>query len=176
MAKRLRDSGAAAAAIHGDRSQAQRERTLMEFRAGKVQTLVATDVAARGIHVDDVARVIHYDLPADIKDYVHRSGRTARAGAEGTVISFVTPDNRALADTLQRGLRHTENGARAVSYADDSGRTTPDLRAEPARGVRRDAQGRPHRREAHPGQGATRFNGPARQGRAGARRRIKPRG
>ena len=117
VAKRLRDSGAAAAAIHGDRSQAQRERTLMEFRAGKVQTLVATDVAARGIHVDDVARVIHYDLPADIKDYVHRSGRTARAGAEGTVISFVTPDNRALADTLQRGLRQSEQGGRGVAYA-----------------------------------------------------------
>jgi superfamily II DNA/RNA helicase len=178
VAKRLRDSGAAAAAIHGDRSQAQRERTLMEFRAGKVQTLVATDVAARGIHVDDVARVIHYDLPADIKDYVHRSGRTARAGAEGTVISFVTPDNRALADTLQRGLRQSEQGGRGVAYADDSGRATPDIRAEElrGRGVRRDAQGRHRRREVHPGQGAARFNGPARQGRAGARRPAKPRG
>ncbi len=178
VAKRLRDSGAAAAAIHGDRSQAQRERTLMEFRAGKVQTLVATDVAARGIHVDDVARVIHYDLPADIKDYVHRSGRTARAGAEGTVISFVTPDNRALADTLQRGLRQSEQGGRGVAYADNSGRATPDIRAEElrGRGVRRDAQGRHRRREVHPGQGAARFNGPARQGRAGARRPAKPRG
>jgi superfamily II DNA/RNA helicase len=125
-----------------------------------------------------VARVIHYDLPADIKDYVHRSGRTARAGAEGTVISFVTPDNRALADTLQRGLRHTEQGGRAVSYADNSGRATPDIRGEElrGRGVRRDAQGRHRRREIHPGQGTTRFNGPARQGRAGARRRTQPRG
>ena len=168
VAKRLRDSGAAAAAIHGDRSQAQRERTLMEFRAGKVQTLVATDVAARGIHVDDVARVIHYDLPADIKDYVHRSGRTARAGAEGTVISFVTPDNRALADTLQRGLRHTENGARAVSYADDSGRTTPDLRAEPAarRSPRRSGPASPERGSPGPGRDTVQRSGSPGAGRS----------
>ncbi len=104
VAQRLRSAGTAAAAIHGDRRQSERERTLAAFRAGRLQALVATDVAARGIHVDDVARVIHYDLPADIKDYVHRSGRTARAGSGGTVIAFVTPEQRPLASTLQRGL------------------------------------------------------------------------
>ena len=67
----------------------------------------------RGIHVDDVARVIHYDLPADIKDYVHRSGRTARAGSGGTVIAFVTPEQRPLASTLQRGLALTGQPAEA---------------------------------------------------------------
>jgi superfamily II DNA/RNA helicase len=77
---------------------------LAAFKAGKVTALVATDVAARGIHVDSVARVIHYDLPADVKDYVHRSGCTARAGAGGTVISFVTPQDEALARSLKRSL------------------------------------------------------------------------
>ena len=104
VAQRLRSAGTAAAAIHGDRKQSERERTLAAFRAGRLQALVATDVAARGIHVDDVARVIHYDLPADVKDYVHRSGRTARAGSGGTVIAFVTPEQRPLASSLQRGL------------------------------------------------------------------------
>ena len=67
--------------IHGDRSQGQRERALATFAAGKVDALLATDVAARGIHVDDVACVLHFDPPTDEKDYTHRSGRTARAGA-----------------------------------------------------------------------------------------------
>lgn len=104
VARHLRDAGSAAAAIHGDRSQAQRDQALAAFKAGKVTALVATDVAARGIHVDDVARVIHYDLPADAKDYLHRSGRTARAGAQGTVIAFVTPEQRALGASLQRSV------------------------------------------------------------------------
>jgi len=104
VAHRLRGAGAAAAAIHGDRTQGQREQALAAFRAGRVRVLVATDVAARGIHVDDVARVIHYDLPADLKDYVHRSGRTARAGSEGKVIAFVTPEQRALAASIRRGI------------------------------------------------------------------------
>jgi superfamily II DNA/RNA helicase len=144
VARRLRDAGAAAAAIHGDRSQAQRERTLADFRAGKVQVLVATDVAARGIHVDQVARVIHYDLPADLKDYVHRSGRTARAGAEGIVIALVTPEKRALADSLQRGLRGTIETVGAVSSSDASAWARPQNSApqSPARGARRRAHGR----------------------------------
>jgi superfamily II DNA/RNA helicase len=115
VARRLRDAGASADAIHGDRTQAQREQTLAAFKAGRVRALVATDVAARGIHVDDVARVIHYDLPADVKDYVHRSGRTARAGSEGTVISFVTPEQRALASSLRRGLQNLEQSDGALS-------------------------------------------------------------
>jgi superfamily II DNA/RNA helicase len=106
LAKQLTKLGVSAAAIHGDRSQSQRDRALASFAAGKVETLVATDVAARGIHVDDVACVIHYDLPADAKDYTHRSGRTGRAGADGVVISFVTEADgeAAKARTLQRHL------------------------------------------------------------------------
>mgnify|MGYP002036435784 CR=1 FL=1 len=77
------------AAIHGDLRQAQREKALADFIKGKIQCLVATDVAARGIHVDDVDVVIHYDPPSDAKTYLHRSGRTARAGESGMVVSLV---------------------------------------------------------------------------------------
>jgi superfamily II DNA/RNA helicase len=88
LAKQLSRAGAEAAAIHGNLNQNQRQRALDAFASGRPRVLVATDVAARGIHVDDVDLVVHYDLPNDHKDYLHRSGRTARAGARGTVVSF----------------------------------------------------------------------------------------
>jgi superfamily II DNA/RNA helicase len=106
VARQLTDAGVRAAAIHGDRSQAQRDRALQAFRRGDVTALVATDVAARGIHVDDVACVVHYDLPADAKAYIHRSGRTARAGASGLVVSIVPPESAKDASALQRELGH----------------------------------------------------------------------
>ena len=89
LARQLAKHGVSAAAIHGDRNQSQRTRALDDFSGGKVQALVATDVAARGIHVDDVACVIHYDPPGDDATYVHRSGRTGRAGNTGVVISLI---------------------------------------------------------------------------------------
>jgi superfamily II DNA/RNA helicase len=92
LARRLRESGVAAAALHGGRSQAQRTRTLAAFADGSAPVLVATDVAARGIHVDGVSLVVHADPPADPKDYLHRAGRTARAGETGTVVTVVTGD------------------------------------------------------------------------------------
>jgi superfamily II DNA/RNA helicase len=104
LTKRLEAAGVGAAPIHGARSQAQRDRALAAFSAGSVQALVATDVAARGIHVDDVACVIHYDLPADPKDYVHRSGRTGRAGADGIVVSLVGGDQAKLARSMQKEM------------------------------------------------------------------------
>ena len=113
LAKKLEQRGVKSAAIHGNRSQGQRERALAAFAAGKVQALVATDVAARGIHVDSVACVVHFDPPADFKDYTHRSGRTARAGADGTVISIVSTDQRGLAARFQRSLGQRPALARA---------------------------------------------------------------
>lgn len=83
--------GVAAGALHGGKTQSARTRTLAEFREGRVPVLVATDVAARGIHVDDVSLVVHVDPPADAKDYLHRAGRTARAGESGTVVTLVMP-------------------------------------------------------------------------------------
>src|SRR6202000_2768120 len=85
----LTDRGFAAAAVHGDLGQSQRERALRAFRAGKVDVLVATDVAARGIDVDDVTHVINYECPDDQMAYVHRIGRTARAGRTGVAVTFV---------------------------------------------------------------------------------------
>lgn len=92
VAKQLNAAGISAAAIHGDRSQAQRERALAAFANRRVRALVATDVAARGIHVDGVGAVVHFDPPNDHKDYIHRSGRTARAGARGLVVSLIPDD------------------------------------------------------------------------------------
>ena len=86
---KLIDEGVKAAAIHGNLRQSQREKALADFSNGRIQALVATDVAARGIHVDDVDVVIHYDPPSDAKTYLHRSGRTARAGESGVVVSLI---------------------------------------------------------------------------------------
>jgi superfamily II DNA/RNA helicase len=89
LARQLVKAGVQASAIHGNLNQNQRQRALDAFTAGRIPTLVATDVAARGLHVDDLDLVVHFDPPADAKTYLHRSGRTARAGASGTVLSLV---------------------------------------------------------------------------------------
>ena len=104
IARQMTRAGVVAEAIHGDRSQGQRDRALEAFRSGRADALVATDVAARGIHVDDVAAVVHFDPPADFKDYVHRSGRTGRAGARGVVVTMVHDDVRDAVKQLQRKL------------------------------------------------------------------------
>jgi superfamily II DNA/RNA helicase len=104
LAKQLRTSGVDAAAIHGGLSQSKRDRALAGFRQDKVEALIATDVAARGIHVDAVACVVHFDPPADAKTYLHRSGRTARAGAKGIVVSFVARDQRKASRRLRQEL------------------------------------------------------------------------
>ena len=109
IAKQLESAGVRAAAIHGDRSQAQRERALESFHRGKVAALVATDVAARGIHVDGVECVIHFDPPGDAKDYVHRSGRTARAGNNGLVVSLVPAELRKAVYDLQKDLGYEKH-------------------------------------------------------------------
>jgi superfamily II DNA/RNA helicase len=92
LAKQLERAGVSAAAIHGDRNQNQRQRALDAFAAGHPRVLVATDVAARGIHVDGIELVVHFDPPNDHKDYLHRSGRTARAGASGLVVTLAMRD------------------------------------------------------------------------------------
>ena len=104
LTRQLGAAGVQAVALHGSRTQAQRDRALRAFHNGEVRVLVATDVAARGIHVENVACVLHFDPPNDHKDYVHRSGRTGRAGADGTVVSLVTSDQAAAVRTMQRAL------------------------------------------------------------------------
>ncbi|MEV6997488.1 DEAD/DEAH box helicase [Streptomyces sp. NPDC093982] len=94
LTKHLLSSGVRAAALHGGKSQPQRTRTLAQFKTGHVTVLVATNVAARGIHVDNLDLVVNVDPPSDHKDYLHRGGRTARAGESGSVVTLVTPDQR----------------------------------------------------------------------------------
>ena len=104
LARQLEERGISAVPLHGDRTQAQRERALRSVKSGQVQVLVATDVAARGIHIDLLPVVIHYDPPAAANDYLHRSGRTGRAGATGVVISLVGEDAMGQVKRLQRAL------------------------------------------------------------------------
>ena len=104
LAKQLSREGVKVEAIHGDLRQGARERALRQFTDGKLQALVATDVAARGIHVDDIDVVVHFDLPEDHKGFVHRSGRTARAGRAGAVATFVMWNQLLDVEKLQKRL------------------------------------------------------------------------
>ena len=102
LAKQLCAAGIPAVELHGNLSQSARERNLADFKSGQIRVLVATDIAARGIHVDDIALVIHVDPPAEHKAFLHRSGRTARAGAEGIVATVMTPDQAGDVRSLAR--------------------------------------------------------------------------
>ena len=104
VARQLEAEGIKSVAIHGDRTQAQRERALKSFERGEAQALVATDVAARGIHLEALPGVIHFDPPADATDYTHRSGRTGRAGRDGIVISMVVSDQKRAVGNIQKAL------------------------------------------------------------------------
>jgi superfamily II DNA/RNA helicase len=118
----LNTGGVKALAIHGGKTQAQRERALSAFAAGRAGALVATDVAARGIHVDDLPCVVHFDPPADHTDYLHRSGRTGRAGKTGIVVSLVADEQRSANRLLQRSLGF-EQVVHPKEHSKGSGRT-----------------------------------------------------
>ncbi len=105
LAEKLRARGYSAAAISGDVAQVQRERTVNQLKAGKLDILVATDVAARGLDVERISHVVNYDLPIDTESYVHRIGRTGRAGRSGDAISFVTPRERRMLTSIERATR-----------------------------------------------------------------------
>ena len=164
LARQFGRAGVEAAAIHGNLNQNQRQRALAGFAAGRPRVLVATNVAARGIHVDDVELVVHFDPPNDHKDYLHRSGRTARAGASGMVIALA---EQAQVREIERlhdaagvtpATHHVQAGHHVVRQLATSG--TPVV-----------AGGRPHRyrpQPDRPGDGPGIRGGPA--GRAEARR------
>jgi ATP-dependent RNA helicase RhlE len=105
VVKHLEDSGLPAAAIHGNKSQGQRERALASFKDGRTPILVATDIAARGIDVDGVSHVINFDLPNVPESYVHRIGRTARAGKAGIAISFCDVSERTQLRDIEKLIR-----------------------------------------------------------------------
>ena len=119
LVQKLAKSDVTAVAMHGDMNQTQRERALKRFEDGKVSTLVATDVAARGLDLDDITHVINFDPPEDNKGYVHRVGRTGRAGRDGTGVTLVLPEQQAEVSHVARMLGHTEQ------YASEGMRVAP---------------------------------------------------
>lgn len=141
LMKGLVADGYEAASIHGNKSQGQRDRAIKAFRAGKVKTLVATDVAARGIDIPGVAYVINYDLPEVPDNYVHRIGRTARAGREGEAIAFCAPDEAYLLRQIQRLMKieiPVARGEKPLAASDELG-GGPRGRASRGRGRHGDA-------------------------------------
>ncbi len=147
VAKHCEAAGITAAAIHGNKSQNQRQRALDDFKKGKTSVLVATDIAARGIDIDSVSHVVNFDLPEVPEAYVHRIGRTARAGKEGIAISLCAPDERALLRAVEKLTRQTlplidRRGTLPMSAAPVN---AVDTRG--ARGGQRQNQPRPPRRD-----------------------------
>ncbi len=124
LARTLLAQGVRAAALHGGKSQPQRNRVLAQFKSGEVTALVATNVAARGIHIEDLDLVVNIDPPADHKDYLHRGGRTARAGGSGSVVTLVTDEQRRDADRLMREAGITPHRATVHSDGTELARIT----------------------------------------------------
>ena len=144
LSRRLADQGVKCAAIHGDRSQSQRNQALRGFQEGHYRVLVATDVAARGIHVDGISHVVNFDLPQVPEDFIHRVGRTGRAGARGTASTFGTRSERSAVAQIERTLairltRYQPTGEISSDQGDAVAKT--QLRRwrsfGPARGARR---------------------------------------
>ena len=175
LAKQLDKLGFTAAPIHGGRSQSQRNRALDDFQKGRVHALVATDVAARGIHVDGVASVIHYDPPEDHKAYVHRSGRTARAGAQGLVVSLVSHEQVKDLRKMQRqiGLEQpiTEPVLGELHGDVPEGALAGDRSLAPAGPSRREPQ--EHNRPANRSKRSTRKHGNGRNFKEGSAYRVR---
>ena len=163
LAKQLTAAGVPAVDLHGNLSQNARERNLEAFSNGSTRVLCATDIAARGIHVDDVAIVVHVDPPAEHKTYLHRSGRTARAGAGGTVVTIATPDQTGEVRLLARQagispeVAAIKPGAREIVAL--TGPAAPYVEPAPAPAPQAQGQGGGRRRRS--GSGATGAQPPA---------------
>jgi ATP-dependent RNA helicase RhlE len=145
VVRRLHAAGVDAAAIHANKSQGQRERALGAFKAGRTRVLVATDIAARGLDVDDISHVVNFDLPNVPESYVHRIGRTARAGAAGSAISFCDPDERPFLRDIERQIRSR--------IPEGVGHETRETLRRPAERARRHPHVPPHRPASAPAAG-----------------------
>ena len=149
LCRQLTKAGFKAAALHGDKSQNARLRALSGFRDGTIHVLVATDIAARGIDVDDVTHVINYDLPDEPETYVHRIGRTARAGAEGEAISLVCAQDRNALRDIERFIRRPIPQKLDHPFHSETARTAMGaVASRPPRGERRQQPRRP--KASHP--------------------------
>ncbi len=143
LAEQLERDGINATAIHGDKSQIQRIRALNEFKNGKVDILVATDVAARGLDIDALPHVVNYEMPSVASDYVHRIGRTGRAGTDGDSISLVSYEEQPLLADIERMLGHRIEVEHISGFAPDraASRQAPEPRMRGYREPRRDGRG-----------------------------------
>jgi ATP-dependent RNA helicase RhlE len=147
LSRQLEQDGISSAAIHGNKSQGARTRALADFKRGEVRVLVATDIAARGLDIDQLPHVVNYELPNVPEDYVHRIGRTGRAGNEGQAVSLVCVDEHKLLGDIERLLKRDLPRIMIPGYEPD-----PSIRAEPI--VRRSGPGGQARaRNQRPGQG-----------------------
>jgi superfamily II DNA/RNA helicase len=174
VALQLREQGVFAAALHGGLGQGARNRVLGAFRDGSLPVLVATDVAARGIHVDDVSVVLQVDPPADHKDYLHRSGRTARAGDKGTVVTLALPHQRRTMERMAREAGIDAMPTKAVPGDERlaaTGASAPSGVPVPEDQVRRVLEGEKRGRRSGPGasRGGSRPGGPRGEGSRGPR-------
>jgi ATP-dependent RNA helicase RhlE len=161
LAEQLAREGIEADAIHGNKSQGARTRALARFKANELRVLVATDIAARGLDIELLPHVVNYDLPHVPEDYVHRIGRTGRAGAEGEAVSFVSSEERPLLAAIERLMHRTIEEREAPGF--EPGLTAPPVREQPPRGPH---HGQPRRdQRQRPEQGAQRPRGPRPQGR-----------
>ncbi|VAW21033.1 ATP-dependent RNA helicase RhlE [hydrothermal vent metagenome] len=156
IAQQLEQVGVKAEAIHGNKSQGARQRALKNFKSGQIRVLVATDILARGIDVDGVSHVINFELPNEAESYVHRIGRTARAGAGGIALSFCDPSERAYLKDIEKLVRH-----KLTVIGDEPTGPIPAAKAKPARGGKR-GPGKPKNRtkfSKNPGQKPANANG-----------------
>lgn len=131
VAVMLSKNGIKADAIHGDKSQSQRTRAMHSFKSGRLQALVATDIAARGLDIDNISHVINYDMPVEPESYVHRIGRTGRAGARGVAFSFCSAEERSFLRGIER-LTHAQIDVMAHQYHSEAAKNASGAAARPA--------------------------------------------
>jgi ATP-dependent RNA helicase RhlE len=164
VVRSLANAGLNAAAIHGNKSQGQRERVLAAFRSGSVRTLIATDIAARGIDVEGISHVVNYDLPNIPESYVHRIGRTARAGADGIAISFCDAEERAYLRDIEKLIRMTIPATDRHGQKRDATQASDSQRPAHAQQRERPSGHAPQQRKTHHGRKAKgHHNGDARR-------------
>jgi len=172
LSKQLVSDGIVATAIHGNKSQGARTRALADFKSGKVRVLVATDIAARGLDIDQLPHVVNFELPNVAEDYIHRIGRTGRAGNEGEAMSLVCVDELKLLKDIERLVKHDIPRVQIADFEPD-----PSIKPEPinkGRGKQQKATGKPTGNRApspHNGQRPSGNRRPANQSRQGNRAR-----
>jgi ATP-dependent RNA helicase RhlE len=168
LAGQLISDGINAAAIHGNKSQGARTRALADFKSGKVQVLVATDIAARGLDIDQLPHVVNYDLPNVPEDYVHRIGRTGRAGREGEAVSLVCVDELKLLKDIEKLIKRDIHQQVVAGYEPD-----PSIRAEPIERGKVSKRHKAHSKPKRPFQ-AKAGNHSGKPAGQGANQRYKP--